>query len=105
MRKVIIESPYAGEIEANVSYARTCLAHSLSMGEAPLAGHLLYTQVLDDNNPKERRKGLMAHITWIVQADALIIYTDRGISRGMKEAINFAYDQKVPIELRSLGHK
>ena len=44
MRLVIVESPYAGDIEANVAYARACLGDCLSRGEAPFACHLLYTQ-------------------------------------------------------------
>lgn len=44
MRLVILESPYAGNIEKNVAYARACVRDSLSRGEAPIASHLLYTQ-------------------------------------------------------------
>lgn len=35
MRRVILESPYAGEVEANVAYARLCMRDSISRGEAP----------------------------------------------------------------------
>ena len=50
MKLVIIESPYAGDIEKNVAYARDCVRDSLMRGEAPYASHLLYTQpnILDD---------------------------------------------------------
>jgi len=42
MKKVIIESPYAGNIEQNIKYRlRACLKDSLTRGEAPLASHLL----------------------------------------------------------------
>jgi hypothetical protein len=44
MRRVIIESPYSGDVETNVAYARAALRDCLSRGEAPLASHLLYTQ-------------------------------------------------------------
>ena len=44
MRLVILESPYAGDVAANVKYARRCVRDSLSRGEAPIASHLLYTQ-------------------------------------------------------------
>jgi hypothetical protein len=52
MKRVILGSPYAGDIERNISYARKCIRHSLSLGEAPIASHLLYTQegILDDDN-------------------------------------------------------
>ena len=60
MKLVIIESPYAGETERNLAYARRCLRHSLSCGEAPLASHLLYPQVLSDEVPAERALGIAA---------------------------------------------
>ena len=44
MVRVILESPYAGDIERNVKYARMAVRDSLSRGEAPIASHLLYTQ-------------------------------------------------------------
>jgi hypothetical protein len=50
MKKVIIESPFAGDVKKNIEYARKCMRDSLLRGEAPLASHLLYTQdgILDD---------------------------------------------------------
>lgn len=62
MRRVIIESPYAGDVELNAQYARECLRDSLTRGEAPIASHLLYTQpgVLDDAVPRERALGIEA---------------------------------------------
>lgn len=51
MRRVIVESPYAGDIERNMRYLRACLADCLRRGEAPFASHAIYTQpgVLDDS--------------------------------------------------------
>ena len=45
---VVIETPYSRDVEANTEYARACLLDSLRRGEAPIASHLLHTQVLDD---------------------------------------------------------
>lgn len=36
MRRVILESPYAGDVEANIAYARRCIADCLRRGEAPI---------------------------------------------------------------------
>jgi hypothetical protein len=57
VRLVILESSYAGDIEANVEYARRCVRDALARGEAPIASHLLYTQpgVLRDAVPEERQ--------------------------------------------------
>lgn len=50
MQLVIVESPYAGNVEESLTYGRACLAYCLRNGMAPYASHLLYTQegVLDD---------------------------------------------------------
>ena len=59
MIRVILESPYAGDIERNVAYARMAVRDSLAKGEAPIASHLLYTQegILKDEVPEERQWG------------------------------------------------
>jgi len=85
MKLVILESPYAGDVEANVAYARTCMADSLKCGEAPIASHLLYTQpgILDDTIPEERALGIAAGLEWRRVADYAVFYADRGWSSGM----------------------
>jgi hypothetical protein len=85
MRLVILESPYAGDIAANVAFARACLRDALLRGEAPIASHLLYTQpgVLDDNIAIERSQGIAAGLAWERFAEASVVYVDRGISKGM----------------------
>lgn len=102
-RLVIVESPYAGDVEGNVAYARACLADCLRRGEAPLASHLLYPQVLDDLLPAERAKGIAAGLAWAQRADAGIFYIDRGISKGMEAAAAFYADRRMHTEIRRLG--
>ena len=104
MRLVIIESPYAGDVEANVAYARACMLDALERGEAPFASHLLYTQpgVLRDELPAERERGIAAALAWYRVADAAAVYTDRGISRGMELGIATARATGKPVEFRSL---
>lgn len=104
MRLVIIESPYAGDIEANVEYARACVRDSLSRGEAPIASHLLYTQpgILRDEVPDERQWGIDAGLAWRAVAEASVVYTDRGISSGMEYGIKAAKDAGKPVEYRVL---
>lgn len=104
MRRVILESPYAGDVARNVAYARACLRDSLLRGEAPIASHLLYTQpgVLDDQIPEERQMGIDAGLAWGVEAEATVVYTDYGISRGMRYGIDRAHREKRPVEYRAL---
>lgn len=105
MRLVIIESPYAGDIEANVEYARRCVRDSLLRGEAPIASHLLYTQpgVLRDEVPEERQHGIDAGLAWRSVAQASIVYTDRGVTKGMEYGIAAAKAAGKPVEYRSLA--
>lgn len=103
-RLVILESPYAGDVEANVAYARRALADSLHRGEAPIASHLLYTQpgVLDDTVPAERRLGIDAGLAWGRVASATVMYADRGITPGMQQGIDRAAAEGRVIEVRYL---
>lgn len=103
-RLVILESPYAGDIEANVAYARACVRDALSLGDAPIASHLLYTQpgILDDGIPYQRAWGIDAGLAWGRVAQATVVYTDRGISRGMQLGIDRAIQEGRKVEYRTL---
>jgi hypothetical protein len=104
MRRVILESPYAGDTENNIRYARLCVRDSLLRGEAPIASHLLYTQpgILDDSIPNERRHGIDAGLAWRSVAEATVVYTDLGISDGMKYGIAAAMDGGLRVEYRTI---
>ncbi len=108
MKRVILESPYAGEtdadVAANVEYARRCVADSLKRGEAPLASHLLYTQpgILDDRVAAERALGIAAGLAWLPAGMMMVVYEDRGISPGMEEAMKQADECGVPVQFRKI---
>jgi len=105
LRKVILESPYAGDVERNVTYARACLRDAvLNHGDAPIASHLLFTQpgVLDDLDPEERTLGIEARLAWGVEAAATVVYVDHGISKGMDYGIARAKAEGRPVEYRNL---
>jgi hypothetical protein len=105
VRLVIIESPYAGDIEANVEYARACIRDSLERGEAPIASHLLYTQpgILRDEVPSERQWGIDAGLAWRRVAEMAVFYTDRNWSGGMIAARAIYREEGFPYEVRSLA--
>lgn len=107
MRLVIIESPYGGDVERNEEYARVAVRDCLRRGEAPFASHLLYTQpgILRDQDPVERMWGINAGLAWGVFADATVVYTDLGISDGMKLGIEHAGRYGRIVERRSLSAK
>lgn len=102
MKKIVIESPYAGDVEKNLKYLREAMRHALLQGESPFASHALYTQVLDDDIPDERELGIQAGLVWGEQADLRAVYDDLGITKGMKQGIEHAAEIGQPIEFRSI---
>lgn len=105
MKLVILESPYAGNVERNVNYARRCVRDSLLRGEHPIASHLLYTQpsILNDDVPEERQRGIDAGLAWRDVAEGTVVYTDLGITDGMKYGIKQMEKSGKPVVFRSLG--
>lgn len=104
MRTVVIETPFAGDVERNIKYARACLKDCLLRGEAPFASHLLYTQdgVLNDTDLDERAFGITAGLALGSRLDATVVYTDLGISIGMKYGIDRAVLENRIVEYRTL---
>ncbi len=102
--RVILESPFAGDIERNTTYARQCVKDSLLRGEFPIASHLLYTQegILDDTVPKERQLGIDAGLAWLSVADKHVFYIDLGISKGMQFALDKALESGITVEYRRI---
>lgn len=104
MTRVVVESPFAGDVDRNIRYARSAIRHSLLRGEAPIASHLLYTQdkILDDKVPEERKMGMQAGWMWFGVADIVAFYIDRGVSSGMRQGLEVLKYHDTLIEVRSL---
>lgn len=105
MIRVIIESPYAGDVEKNLRYLRACMRDCLQRGETPYASHGLYTQagVLRDEVSEEREWGIQAGFAWREVSEKTVVYTDLGMSRGMEYGIAHASELGHQIEYRTLG--
>jgi len=101
---VIIESPFAGNRQENIRYARRAMLDSLRRGEAPFASHLLYTQVLEDSLPIEREMGISAGFRFYSVATLCAVYRDMGVSPGMLRGIDVALAAGLPIEYREIGY-
>ena len=104
MPLVLIESPFAGDVETNIKFARACMRDSLNRGEAPLAMHLLYTQegILSDDIPEERNWGIEAGFAWGKHAEKTAVYSNLGITPGMQLGIQRAQEADRPVEYREL---
>lgn len=109
MRRVIVESPFAGKTPAdvarNVRYVRACLRDVVLRGETPYASHALLTLagVLDDDKPEERKLGMEAGWAWMLSADLVAVYLDLGMSKGMTQGLERAKLHGKTIEERKLG--
>ena len=70
-----------------------------------MAGHLLYTQVLDDAVPEERRLGIRAHLAYLDAAEAVVVYEDFGTTPGMEESIRAAREMDLRVCRRTIGRE
>lgn len=106
MLRVLVESPFAGDIERNTRYLRMAMNDCFRRGEAPFASHGLYTQpgVLDDGKPDERKLGIDAGLLWGEAAEKTVLYVDLGISSGMVYGVKNALKAGRPIEVRTMFH-
>lgn len=102
MKRVFIESPYAGSIAKNLDYLEACMLDSLSRGEAPFASHLMYTVILDDNNERQRSQGITAGSAFRKTCDIVAVYNNLGISPGMVAGIEESKALGIDVEYRRL---
>lgn len=91
-----IASPYAGDVEKNVAFAKDACHYAMKHSCTPMAVHLLYPQFLDDNNPQERAAGLAMGHQVLSVCDELWVCGDR-ISSGMESEIQEAKRMGIPI--------
>jgi len=104
-KKVVIESPYSGDTKKNLAYLNLCMLDSIRRGEAPIASHKLYTDILNDDDPEERSLGINLGFAWLKVADLVAFYTDLGMSRGMSLSLANLKSKliRVPYEIRKVN--
>lgn len=120
--RVYLETPYSGDRkeseqvqeaqrQRNIKYAIMCMGDCLIRGEAPFASHLLYTQtpehgMVSDFDERYQRIGrdaaINAALSWGTVADKTVVYTDLGISSGMKYGIDNAVAVGRLVEYRQI---
>lgn len=102
---VIVESPYAGNVDLHLAYARVAMRDCLLRGEAPFASHALYTQpgVLDDSKPAERELGITSGFAFRHVAAKTVVYIDLGVSPGVQVGMTHAHSIGQPVEIRRLA--
>lgn len=103
MRRVILESPWAGDLSFHQRYLRACIRDCIfARGETPYASHRMLTDALNDASPAERELGIKAGFEWRHAADCTVVYADLGISKGMQLGIDHAKKIAQRVEVRHL---
>jgi hypothetical protein len=102
MRRVVVESPYAGDLERNGRYLDACLVYCFSRNESPYASHAIGPRALKDDVPEQRKQGIEAGFAWADVADAVVFYVDLGWSNGMSRALERHQADGRTIEQRRL---
>lgn len=86
MKRVVIESPLAGDFQKNFRYALWCAYDCRLRGESPYASHLFFPLFLNDLEPEQREFGIEAGYAWSQHADVFAFYIDLSWSVGMERA-------------------
>lgn len=93
---VYIASPYAGDVEGNVAFAKAACRYAAAKGYTPVAVHLMYPQFLDDRVPKEREAGLKMGRRVLAVCEEIWLCGER-MSAGMKAEEAEAKRLGIPI--------
>lgn len=87
---IYICSPYRGEVKRNKEYARKLTRVAIDNGFVPVTVHLYLTEVLNDGDTEERKRGLAAGMTILEKCKYILVGDKYGISEGMKAEITLA---------------
>ena len=102
MRKLVyIASPLSGDVETNLDFARQACLYAMAQGATPFAPHLLYPQMLDDNDPAQRELGMNMGNQMLALCDELWLCGDV-ISSGMAKERALAEDLDIPVQRISM---
>ena len=96
MKLIYVASPYAGDVEKNVEYAKLACRAVVENGDACFAPHLLYPAILDDSIPEERQAGIKMGLAFLCRCDELWVFGPV-ISSGMQEEIAAAERLRIPV--------
>lgn len=96
MQRIYVASPYAGDIKKKIEFAKNACRFVMEQGHAFFCPHLLYPNVLTENNPEERQLALDMGIARLQSCDEMWCFGDH-ISHGMMNEIEEAQRLSIPI--------
>ena len=87
-RKVYVASRYAGDVDTNVKAAIRYCRLVIDRGYMPIASHLLYPQILRDDDPVERELGMLFGLALLRDCDEVWVFGEvsPGVAREIEEA-------------------
>jgi hypothetical protein len=86
----IVESPFKGDRERNVEFAKNVCRALVWEGWNPYASHLFFPQFLDDDDEAERQTGISFGLEWGAKARVVFCCLREGedMSLGMEYALS-----------------
>ena len=96
MNLIYVVSPFAGDVEGNIEYAKKASQAVINSGCAFFAPHLIYPSILDDTVPEQRAKGMEMGMTVLERCDELWAFGER-ISEGMAAEMREAERIGIPV--------
>ena len=93
---IYIASPYAGDVDINVEFARCACRYCVEQGDTPLAVHLIYPQLYNDRDPEQRQTGMRLGRHVLTKCDEMWVCGDT-ISPGMAAEIAEAGKLGIPV--------
>ena len=83
---VYIASPYSGDVERNVAFAKAACRYAMNQGVTPIASHLLYPQMLGTDMGLRILK--VCEEVWVCGSE---------LSSGMEQEIRAARQLQIPL--------
>lgn len=93
---VYVCSPCRGNVRKNIAAARGYCSYVISEGFIPIAPHVMFSGILEDDNPDERAAGMRMGKEMLRYCRELWIFGSR-VSEGMRAEIELAKYLKIPV--------
>ena len=95
-KRIYICSPLRGDIENNIVRAKQFCRWVFELGGIPIAPHVAYAGILNDDIHEERQLALQAGLELVKICDELWHF-EREISSGMNAEITLARGLSIPV--------
>lgn len=95
-KKVYVASRFAGDVKVNAEAAASYCRHVIKEGYMPIAAHLMYPLILNDNDPAQRELGMLFGLALLSVCDEVWVFGP--VSYGMEREIREAKKLHIPVK-------